>query len=135
MNLIAGSDPESSKKCYQCPMPTAQPFTYSLNCNEIYKQTGTYGSWHDSDFAKSLTDPSKIIIVEECNITCSDSTACDKDNYSNPYLSFTAGGAYDAPYHGKQIPFLFVDGHAKPYEKFDTSAMTYYTTIMAAWFE
>lgn len=134
MNLIATD--ASVKKIYKCPIEIkATDFSYSLNCVEIYNRTKTFGSWRDSDFAKSSTGPSKIIIVEEVNKNWGDETDCDKDNYSQNCISFEKAGGYADLNHKKEIPFLFTDGHVKSHTKFDPGVMTYFTDTMSTYYE
>ena len=134
MNLI--SEDQSSKNCYKCPQEkTSAEFSYSLNCREIYIKTNAFGSWRDADFAKSMTGPSKIIIVEECNIASSDQTSCDKDNYSQNCVSFAGESGYSTLNHVNCIPMLYVDGHSDAPKKFDTNSMTYFTDIMSDYYE
>ena len=134
MNLIATD--ESIKKIYKCPIENkATDFSYSLNCREIFVKTTSFGSWKDSEFAKSMTGPSRIVIVEETNRVWGDETDCDKDNYSQNCISFNASESYRTLNHKKEIPFLFVDGHVKSYTKFDTGVMTYFTDRMSIWYE
>lgn len=132
MNLI--TEEQSSKNCYKCPIErTNTEFSYSLNCREIYMKTGSFGSWRDADFSKSITGPSKIIIVEECNYPFSP-LDCDKDNYSQNCISFTGESGYFALNHVNCIPMLYVDGHSDAPKKFDTNSMTYFTDVMSTWY-
>lgn len=134
MNLIT-EDP-ASKNCYKCPIErTGTEFSYALNCREIYMKTGTFGSWRDADFSKSLTGPSKIIIVEESNYSNFSLHSPDKDNYTQNCISFTADSSHYIPNHVNIIPMLFVDGRGDAVKRFDTSTMTYFTDVMSAYYE
>ena len=134
MNLI--TEEQSSKNCYKCPTErTETEFSYSLNCREIYMKTGSFGSWRDADFAKSLTGPSKIIIVEESNYSNFVQHDSDKDNYSQNSISFTADSSHYIPNHVNIIPMLYVDGHSDAPKKFDTNSMTYFTDVMSSYYE
>lgn len=137
MNLIAGSDPNAVKKCYMCPVEQhGTEFSYALNCREIYLKTGARGSWRDSDFAKSITGPSKIIIVEENNLQWSDEPQhVDKDNYNQDCISFVEKAGYYPLNHKNLIPMLYVDGHSNAPKSFDTTSMTYFTDIMSDYYE
>jgi prepilin-type N-terminal cleavage/methylation domain-containing protein len=134
MNLIA--DSPAVKACFVCPVEkNGREFTYSLNCREIYMKTNAFGSWRDTDFSKSMTGPSKIIIAEECNNSKFDPADCDIDNYNNKCVSFQYGGIYYESNHKKGIPMLYVDGHSESPVKFDTGTMTYFTDVMSDWYE
>lgn len=133
MNLIA--DNAAVKKSYACPCEkNGREFAYSLNCREIYINTGTSGCWRDSDFAKSTTGPSKIILVEETNRLWNE-TNCDKDNYEQNCISFSGGADFYQLNHGTCIPMLYVDGHTAAPKNFDTAFMTYFTNAMSAYYE
>jgi len=134
MNLI--TEEQSSKQCYRCPTErTSHEFSYALNCHEILMKTGTRGSWRDAEFSKSLTGPSKIIIVEECNNSGFADTDSDMDNYSQNCASFAVGSGFSPLNHASCIPMLYVDGHSDAPKKFDTSSMTYFTDVMSAYYE
>ncbi|OGV31667.1 MAG: hypothetical protein A2020_05770 [Lentisphaerae bacterium GWF2_45_14] len=134
MNLI--TEDQSSKNSYRCPIEKGDAeFSYALNCHEIFMKTGTFGSWRDSDFSKSATGPSKIVIVEESNNSSFAKDDSDKDNYSQNCASFSVGSGFAALNHASCIPMLYVDGHADTPKKFDTSTMTYFTDIMSAYYE
>lgn len=134
MNLI--TEDKSAKNCYRCPTERSRAeFSYALNCREIFMKTGTFGSWRDAEFSKSLTGPSKIIIVEESNNSGFADSDSDKDNYSQNCVSFTAGSGFSLLNHASCIPMLFVDGHSDAPKKFDTSSMTYFTEVMSAYYE
>ena len=132
------------RKCYTCPIERGgqSEFSYALNCREIYLKNiekglsgdDALGSWHDSDFAKSLSGPSKIILVEESNYIFN-AGQCDKDNYSQRASSFTEDGTHILPNHKNRIPMLYVDGHSNAPSHFDTENMTYFTQKMSAYYE
>ena len=120
--------------------------SYSINTRELYYKalsgglaswpsTGEYPSWRDVDFSKSITGPSRIIIVYEANYLPYSLAEYDKDNYSQDDISFSADSKHFAPNHGTRVPMLFVDGHVLSPDKFDTATMTYYTDIMSNWYE
>jgi len=120
MNLITTS--VADKQCYACPVEkNGTEFSYSLNCREIYLKTNARGSWHDSQFARSVTGPSKIIIVEESNYIPFPPESPDKDNYSQNCISFTTGSNYYPLNHNDCIPILYVDGHSSSIRFFDTA--------------
>lgn len=129
MNLI--TEEAASKNCYRCPVErSSHEFSYALNCHEIFLKTGTRGSWRDSDFTKSLTGPSKIIIVMENDNQGFADTDADLDNYSQNCVLFSA-----LSNHASSIPMLFVDGHVDAPKKFDTTTMTYFTDVMSDYYE
>ncbi len=118
-------DNKIGKALFRCPRETKREFSYSLNCREIYLHTGTWGSWHDAEFAKGSTSPSKLIMVEESNSDQFAATDSDQDNYSqNTTPSKRRHGAFN---------WLFADGHAASLMLFDNSKMSYFTDEMSAW--
>lgn len=138
MNLIA--DGQDLRKSYVCPSEKAGiSASYSLNCRELYIKvyllTNKYPSWHDSDFAKSATGPSKILLVYETNYSPYRSIEYDKDNYSQDDLAFSADDLHWAPNHSTRMPILYADGHSNAPDKFDTGSMTYFTDSMSAWYK
>lgn len=132
------------RKCYTCPIERGgqSEFSYALNCREIFLKnvakglTGDdrLGSWHDSDFAKSFSGSSRIILVEESNYTFN-AGQCDKDNYSQKASSFTEDEKHVLPNHKNKIPMLYVDGHSNAPSQFDTANMTYFTDTMSDYYE
>lgn len=119
---------DSYKKLFRCPREVSYEFSYALNCHEVYKKNGGYGSWHSNDFSKAKMSPSNIIIVEESDKIQFTKNDCDQDNYTQTTTSS------DIQLHGN-ISLLFVDGHAGHMRFFDDSQMTYYTNIMSGWSE
>ena len=139
-----GNDP-GVRKCYTCPIERGgqSAFSYALNCREIFLENvakglagdDRLGCWHDSDFAKSLSGPSKIILVEESNYNNFATGDCDNDNYSQNCIAFTEDPKHFQPNHKNRIPMLYVDGHSNVPSWFDTSVMTYFTDAMSAYTE
>lgn len=147
MNLIA--DGRDATKSYICSVEkSSSVVSYSINTRQLYyyeylrtgtypnwPSTGEYASWRDSDFAKSSSGPSRILIFYETNYNSYLWDEYDKDNYSQNDLSFAKDDKHWAPNHGKKMPVFFADGHSTAPDKFDTSAMTYYTDKMADYIE
>jgi prepilin-type N-terminal cleavage/methylation domain-containing protein len=115
-----------SKKIFRCPRETKREFSYSLNCRQIYLNTGTFGSWHDAQFAKGKTSPGKLILVEETDKEMFVNNDSDQDNYSQSTTPFKRER------HGA-FSWLFVDGHAASAMLFDTAKMSYFTNEMSDW--
>ena len=120
------NDSKIGKELFRCPRERLRQFSYSLNCREIFLRTGTWGSWHDAEFAKGKTSPSKLIIVEESDSDNIFHTYdCDQDNYTqNTTPSKRRHGAFN---------WLFADGHAASFMLFDSSKMSYFTDQMSVW--
>lgn len=120
------NDSGIGKALFRCPRETRREFSYSLNCREIYRNTGLFGSWHDADFSKGKTTLSKLILVEETDNEMFATTDSDQDNYSQSTtpVKRERHGAFN---------WLFVDGHAAAIILFDTAKMSYFTNEMSAW--
>ena len=114
------------KALFRCPRETKREFSYSLNCRQIFLNTGSFGSWHDADFSKGKTSLSKLILVEETDKEMFAITDSDQDNYSQSTTPFKRER------HGS-FSWLFVDGHAASIILFDTTKMSYFTNEMSAW--
>lgn len=139
-------DGQNMRKLFICPVENAGALcSYALNAIEPFtrvKNSGVsfsddnnsnpYPSWHDSEFAKGTSGPSKIILVEETNRS-NNSTEIDKDNYSYANVTFPSETAtyYKTLNHKIKVPMIYVDGHANSPDKFDTQSMTYYTNSMS----
>ena len=115
----------AKKNIFKCSKDTRRDFSYSLNCNEIFKKTGSFGSWHDSMFSRARFGASTLVLVEETDTDIFTVTDSDQDNYSQCTTP-------TQPRHGSSA-FLFVDGHAESARFFDATKMTYYTDKMACW--
>lgn len=114
------------KALFRCPRETKREFSYSLNCREVYLNTGAFGSWHDADFSKGKTSLSKLILVEETDKEMFTITDSDQDNYSQSTTPFKRER------HGA-FSWLFADGHAASIILFNTEKMSYFTNEMSAW--
>ena len=104
---------------------TRREFSYSLNCNEIFNNTGTFGSWHDSQISRARFGASTLVLIEETDTDTFAVTDSDIDNYSQSTTP-------TQPRHGISA-FLFADGHAEGARFFDATKMTYYTDKMSGW--
>ncbi|OGV56872.1 MAG: hypothetical protein A2017_05035 [Lentisphaerae bacterium GWF2_44_16] len=149
VNLAA--DGQNMRNLFICPVENAGALcSYGLNAIEPFakvKATGVsfsdnsnsnpYPAWHDSEFAKSMSGPSKIILVEETNIATNAAAEIDKDNYSYANATFPgeSDGRYKTLNHKTKVPMIYVDGHANAPDKFDTESMTYFTYAMSVWHE
>jgi prepilin-type N-terminal cleavage/methylation domain-containing protein/prepilin-type processing-associated H-X9-DG protein len=115
----------AKKKIFKCSKDTRRDFSYSLNCNEIYKKTGTFGSWNDSQLVRVKFGLSSFVLIEETDTDIFALTDSDQDNY-------TQDTTPTKPRHGTSA-FLFADGHAEGVRFFDATRMTYYTYKMTGW--
>ena len=111
---------------FKCPRETRRKFSYSLNCSEIFIRTGKFGRWKESIFARARTSTSQLVLLEESSEKMFVDGDCDQDNYTQDTAPT------DSIRHGA-FAFLFVDGHAATFKKFDATKMTYYTNEMSSW--
>ena len=116
---------KAQKNVFKCSRDTRREFSYSLNCNEVYIKSGTFNSWHESQFSKAKIGLSFLVLVEETDTEIFTVTNSDQDNYTQDVTP-------TQPRHGSSA-FLFVDGHAGTARFFDVTQMTYYTDKMAGW--
>ena len=116
---------KAQKKIFKCSKDTRREFSYSLNCNEIYTKTGSFGSWNESQLSRAKFGLSNLVLVEETDTDIFSVTDSDQDNY-------TQDTTPTQPRHGSAI-FLFADGHAEGARFFDATRMTYYTDKMSGW--
>ncbi len=116
---------KAQKKIFKCSKETRREFSYSLNCNEIYAKTGSFGSWHESQFSRAKFGTSTLVLIEETDTEMFLVTDSDQDNYNQDTTP-------TQPRHVTSA-FLFVDGHAEGARFFDATRMTYYTDKMAGW--
>jgi prepilin-type N-terminal cleavage/methylation domain-containing protein len=114
------------KALFRCPRETKREFSYSLNCRQIYLNTGSFGSWHDADLSKGKTALSKLILVEETDEKLFVNTDSDQDNYSQSTTPVKRE-------RHSAFSWLFADGHAASIILFDTAKMSYFTNEMSAW--
>jgi prepilin-type N-terminal cleavage/methylation domain-containing protein len=119
---------KAEKKIFKCPAEKDRDFSYALNCQQMYKKYSGFGAWHESDFAKSRTSVSRIVLIEETdnriNFAVTDS---DQDNYTQE----TTPSNRD---RHSSFSMLFVDGHGESVQYFDSSRMSYYTDRMSHWY-
>ncbi len=124
MNLISTSP--TNINIFRCPFePLKQnrATSYSLNCRQIYIDTGKFGSWRDSVFAKSAVSASSFVIAEEDNYIF-DVTDSDHDNYTQNVNNFWQ---YPPLHASGGVPVVFLDGHSLPIKSFSTIDMSYFT--------
>ena len=118
---------KAEKKIFKCPAEKDRDFSYALNCRQLYVKYGTYWAWNETDFAKSKTSVSRIILIEETDGKMNfDKTDSDQDNYTQ---STTPS---DRDRHNS-FSMLFVDGHGESVQYFDASRMSYFTDKMSYW--
>jgi len=118
---------KAQQKIFKCPAEKDRDFSYALNCRQLYIKYGTYWAWHESDFAKSKTPVSRIVLIEETNSRSSFAkTDSDQDNYTQDTTPS------DRDRHNS-FSMLFVDGHGESVQYFDTARMSYFTAEMSAW--
>lgn len=139
LNLLADGN-DAARKVFRCPVERPETaISYSLNCRELYLKVYTvthlYPSWRDSDFAKSYSGPSRIIIVYETNYKSYRPEEYDKDNYTQNDISFSEDAEHFKPNHVTQVPMLYIDGHVNSPVKFDTASMTFFTDKMSAYYD
>ncbi|MDD3117749.1 MAG: type II secretion system protein [Victivallales bacterium] len=125
---LNGRHSDGLKKMFQCPTETEREFSYSLNCNQLFINKGTFSSWYCGQFDNSRNSPSQIVLVEETSDKTTDFAAddCDQDNYTQN----TSG--IDLSRHNN-MNHLYVDGHVDGIRMFDGTKITLYTSHMGGY--
>jgi prepilin-type N-terminal cleavage/methylation domain-containing protein len=117
----------AQKKIFKCPAARERNFSYALNCRQLYEKYNSFWAWNDSDFAKSKTSTSRIVLVEETDNSIGfNKDDSDQDNYT------TSTTPSNRERHGN-FSLMFVDGHGESVQYFDATRMSYYTDKMSYW--